>query len=339
MKISKMNMLNRINAYLSVILIVIGLVLVLITLYSKPSDVSKITDIGRLLYSFFELLGFTLFTSGIFTIFLQFPDWQNYFEERLRHIVLEQDYLNSLDSESLSNLQVKTLKAYFHTSDIDKEGSFLNYFQENINQYISLPYRDDVKTEINVLKEDESGFEISDRIIYNCRMVGGKIQEFVKWRPEEGEYSEIKNVIIRLKRNKSEFQEVLSLNREKDTYKIKKLNTDPSSISFKDIYLHGLVFNLNDFTEDGLVVEVKSNYKVEKGRFSTWAMAHPTRNFCITIHYPDSCDIHFLTLLPNPDKIIISNEKGLYTMLYKEWLLPNSGVAYSFISSKKEKIS
>jgi len=325
----KVDMLKRINAYLSIILIVCGLLIVLITLYIKPVDLTKVSDVSRLLLSFFELLGITLFTSGIFTIFLQLPDWQKYFEERLRHIVLEQDYLNSLDSESLSNLQVKTLKAYFHTSDIDKEGSFLNYFQENISQYINQPYRDDVKTEINVLSEEEDGYIICDRIIYNCRMVGGRIQSNVKWKPDKDEFVEIRNVSIKIKKSNSEIQEVLLLNCENGIYKNNNVE-----VKLEDIYKTGLLFDLKDYNEDGLFVEVKSNYKIEKGKFCNWSMAHPTKNFYITIHYPEGCSIRFQPLLSHPDKMITNDDKGLYTMQYKEWLLPYSGVVYSFVSVK-----
>ena len=78
-------------------MITIGLLIVYITLYNKPQDPGD----NYLIFSFFELLGFTIFTSGIFTILFQLPDWRKYFEERLKGIILEQDYLNSLDSNSL----------------------------------------------------------------------------------------------------------------------------------------------------------------------------------------------------------------------------------------------
>jgi len=330
LKSEDLNMFKRINTYLSIILIGIGLLVVLVTLYLKPDNLSCIPDIGRLLYSFFELLGFTLFTSGIFVIFLQLPDWQKYFEERLKHIVMEQDYLNSLDHVSLSNLQVKTLKAYFQTSDIDKEGSFLNYFQDNISQYINQPYRDDVKTEINVIAVENDGYIVSDRIIYNCRMVGGKIQDFIKWKPDKDEFIEIRSVVMNVKRKDSDIKEVLRLESHGADYLI----NNEKSITLNDIFKSGLTCDIKEYNEDGLFIEIKSVYKIEKGKFFNWSMAHPTRNFYIAIHYPDNCSLQFQHLLSHPDKVIINDSKGLFTMQYKEWLLPYSGVVYSFSSVK-----
>ncbi len=288
-KVNKMEMLKRINGYLATILVICGLLIVFVTLYYKPENVGNISEITKLIFSFFELLGFTLFTSGIFTFFLQLPDWQKYFEERLKSIVLEQEYLNSLDSTSLSNLQVKTLKAYYHTSDIDKEGSFLKYFQDNISQYISKSYRENVQSEINFLKEEIDGYLISDRIIYNCRMIGGRIQERIDWQPDKDEFIDVKSVSIRIKKCNSEFIEVSTLKNVNGKYEI---DNNPE-ISFEEFMSNGLSFDLENYQVDGLLVEIKAIYKIKKGIFCTWSMAHPTKNLNIAIHYPENFYVFF----------------------------------------------
>ena len=326
---NNIHILRRVNIYLAFILVLAGLVIAVVTLYNKPTDMTQLSDVGRLIYNFFELLGFTLFSSGIFSFFLQLPDWKNYFEERLKNIVLEQEYLNSLDSDSLSNLQIKTLKAYFKASDIDKEGSFLNYFQENLSQYIKEPYRDDVRAEMILLDEDTMGIWVSDRVIYNCRMVGNKIQEHIKWKPEPDEFLEIESVEIRVKKKNSAFKTVLKMVNQNNVYIV---NDSGEQLTLDKIYQKGLIYPLHDYNEDGLIVELKSKYKITKEKFSTWVMAHPTKNFYLTIRYPEQWKIRFESLLLHPDKVIIDREKGFFSMQYNEWLLPNSGVVYSFIT-------
>jgi len=172
--------LRRITKFWSLIIIVFGLLIIVITLYNKPIDLNTISDFSRLFYNFFELTGFTLFASGIFSLLLQLPDWRNYFEDRLKSIVLEQSYLNSLDSESLSILQIKTLKSFFKSDDIDKEGSFLQYFQNNLSKFIKSPFRDDVHTDIIVKDSDKQGFWINDTISYYCRMLDHTVRILFK---------------------------------------------------------------------------------------------------------------------------------------------------------------
>jgi hypothetical protein len=309
------------------ILILVGLIVVILTLYTE-SEINYKHDLIDLGYSFFKLLGFTIFTSGIFTILLQLPDWQNYFENRLKKIVLEQDYLNSLDNSSLSALQTKTLKAFFRTSDIDKEGSFLNYFQENLNKYISEPFRDDVKTEICVVNENEDSYEIVDRITYRCRMVGGKIQSNVIWKPDKDEFKKIFEVKVNIKKDKGILETKSNLTSDAED----KLFLDNDEIEESEIYKNGLLIDLKDYQEDMLFIEIISRYTISKESFCNWSMAHPTKNFYISINYPKNIVIRFQPLLLHPDKLIIHEAEGKYSLEYKEWLLPMSGVVYSFIN-------
>jgi hypothetical protein len=69
------------------------------------------------------LIGFAIFSLALDTI-----DWREYFAERLKEVVIESDYLQTLDSDTLRDIQTRLLKAQFKNQAIDKEGSFLNYF-------------------------------------------------------------------------------------------------------------------------------------------------------------------------------------------------------------------
>ena len=87
---------------------------------------------------------------------LDLKSWREYFSERLKDVVIEQQYLSGLDNDTLNSLHVKLLKALYKDSSIDKEGGFLNYFQTNLIKYISEPYREAVKAEIE-LQEERDG--------------------------------------------------------------------------------------------------------------------------------------------------------------------------------------
>ncbi|MFM9785960.1 hypothetical protein, partial [Streptomyces scabiei] len=75
-----------------------------------------------------ETLGIAFIALGIINVLIETKDWRNYFERRLQDIVIEQTFLTNLDKERLSALQVGVMKAFFKDPNIDREGSFLNYF-------------------------------------------------------------------------------------------------------------------------------------------------------------------------------------------------------------------
>src|SRR3989475_12003168 len=84
---------------------------------------------------------------AIFSLTFDTKHWRDYFAERLKEVILEQDYIETLDYESLKDLQTRTLKAQFRNQAIDKEGSFLKYFESNLHRFISEPFREDVSAE------------------------------------------------------------------------------------------------------------------------------------------------------------------------------------------------
>lgn len=297
---------------------------------SVQQPFSSYADWEKIAFDLLEICGIALLTSGIFTVVLQIPDWRKYFEQRLRNIVLDQSYLDSLDQNSLVGLQVKTLKAFFKTHDIDREGSFLNYFQTNLSNYIKTPYRDGVKTEMVITEVGDQCFKISDRITYTCRMVGGQIQENIKWRPEKDEFKDIFSLRFMIRRRESHTsEEVVTLTKSGDNYVCKK-GPNQETLQLADILGQGILFPLKDFNEDGLFIDIRSEYLVIKGRFLTWQMAHPTNGFYITIKYPEAWVINFQPLVLHPEEVVSNSIPGFYSMQYPKWMLPWSGVVYSF---------
>jgi hypothetical protein len=121
-----------------------GLILTLLVLYWNSAYEVQPKTLKALSIDFLQVIGLALFMMGTLTVILQVRSWKDYFEDGLSRIVLKQEFLNNLSDEELLALQVKTLKASFKNLDIDREGSFLRYFQQDMNQYLGCPYREDV---------------------------------------------------------------------------------------------------------------------------------------------------------------------------------------------------
>ena len=102
----------------------IGVILLLLELYlSKlpppplPSGVAVSAwppDDLSFWYSFLlflQAIGIALIGFGFVGMILETKDWRDYFESRIKDIVIQQDYLQNLDSPTLKNLETSVLKA------------------------------------------------------------------------------------------------------------------------------------------------------------------------------------------------------------------------------------
>lgn len=113
--------------------------------------------------------------------------------------MIQQDYLQNLDATTLDNLQTSVLKARFKDSNIDREGSFLHYFHQNLDRYIAEPYRDDATCEINYESVEDLGLIIFDKITYTCRKAGTEIQKSIRWQTDPDEFLKVLAVRMSVK--------------------------------------------------------------------------------------------------------------------------------------------
>ncbi len=257
---------------------------------------------------------------GIFSFAVDTKNWKDYFAERIKEVVIESDYLNTLDPETLKELQTRLLKAQFKNSAIDKEGSFLNYFHHHLHRFISEPFREDVSTEVLMREHpsQEGLFQVTDKVRYVCRSSGGRIQAHIGWKPDEGEFEEVLSLKITVQyppHHKNAGQKVV-------IYPIdgSVLNNDLEA---------GIKIPLDKFQDiDSLVVTTESEYVVKLGKFQYWQMAHPTKNFEVTITYPSAYQIQFKTLVLEDVVSQITMYSGYLKFGYGSWALPQSGIAW-----------
>lgn len=261
------------------------------------------------------LIGF-----GIFSFALDTKNWKDYFAERIKEVVIENDYLATLDSETLKELQTRLLKAQFNNSAIDKEGSFLNYFHHHLHRFISEPFREDVSTEV-LMREHTSVaglFQVTDKVRYVCRSSGGRIQENIGWKPDEGEFEEVLSLKITVQYPSS----------HKDAGKKEVIYPNENS-NLKTDLEEGIKISLDKYQDiDSLIVTTESEYVVKLGKFQYWQMAHPTKNFEVTITYPCAYQIQFKTLVLEDVVSQITEHPGYLKFGYGSWALPQSGIAW-----------
>lgn len=315
-------MLRKLIQYQGTIFILVGLLLVGSESYIRVSCKPQ-NDLFITILSFIETLGIAIAGLGFFGIILDTRNWREYFGNRLRDVVIQQDYLNGLDIDTLKSLQIKVLKAFFHDDKIDKEGSFLNYFHLSLHQYISEPYRESAN-KIVVMREVAGGIEIQDTISYICRKAGGSIQKSVNWAADPDEFRSVSKLKIEVQQPyrldcKSEWKLLAEINVSK--VDITKFKHDQPLDDYKDI--------------DGLVVKMESTYVVDVDKFQYWQMAHPTKNFHMAISFPNDFLIQLKPLVLHPELAQTTIRDGYADVLYDTWMLPQSGVAFRFVKKPK----
>ena len=311
---------TKIVHLLTILIIAIGCIGVLAAAYFTEKISPAPGTFSNAFAAALTTISVALIGFGIFGFALDTRNWKDYFAERIKEVVIENDYLNTLEQDTLKEIQTRLLKAQFKNQAIDKEGSFLNYFHLHLHRFISEPYREDVSTEVlmRTYPEKQDLFKVTDKVRYVCRASGGKIQAHVGWKPDEGEFAEVLSLKVTVQfpshhRDAGKIESLYSKEGE-------ELNAELNS---------GIKVSLEKFQDiDALVVTTQAEYAVELGKFQYWQMAHPTKNFEVTITYPANHNIQFKTLVLEDVVSQITEHTGYLKFGYGSWALPQSGLAW-----------
>jgi hypothetical protein len=284
-------------------------------------------------------IGIALFLLGAVVIMLEFPDWTNYFQEQIEHIIVEQAYLKKMSSEDLIRLQTNALIAFFKTDDIDRNESFLHFFQSRIHKNIGDPYREDVRELINLTylpgRTDRVQFE--ETMSYRCRKVGDKIQDEVKWIEESMAQ------IQRMELGAYDLEilvppEVFSEEFKKDHQNVKKARTVLSSIDNPNPLSNtgsgkGFRYSLEDYKGvDGLHIKTRVSYTMPTNMPFTWTMANPTKGITGTITYPPDLELVTNMFGVTEEEVNRVDKTGVCQIDYDSWLLTNTGFSFQLIA-------
>lgn len=305
----------------SAIFVLLGMLVTFLALYLEAATGAQ-GELLKAVIGLLQTLGITLVGMGIFNVLIETRDWRDFFEERIKSILINQDYISKLDQPTLQILETKIYKSLFKNQEIDRPDGFLDYFKKNLHHLIAEPYREDVRLEIDMRLTEDGFFNVKDKVTYVCRASGDKIQQDIRWIPDKDEFHEIEYV-----RGSIQFPYNHSKRGEKQS--LFDLNPDSQEISSKK----GVTKSLDGYEDvDGLVVTVDSAYKISPERFQVWEMAHPTKSFSITLTWEGNFEVQHVPLVLNK-KIAQTTEdrRGYFNMKYDSWMLPNSGMAWRLI--------
>lgn len=305
----------------------LGLLAVLVALYIEVHLHTTTSLLGKVGIEFLKHIGIALLVLGLVGIILDFRDWREYFQERLAEIVVKKSYLTTLDRSQLISLQTDTLKAFFKAEDIDRKGSFLDYFHSKIRDFIGSPYREDINNIMVLAPTDEDdGYLVKDHLSYTCRKVGESIQPRVRWSIAREDIHELRDIRFTLVIPQSLFHPDDFANQYPGIEKPRVI------VEQKDLTCEGecYEFNLMKYKDvDGLRVSIDAEYVVRRDAFFSWSFTLPSKGLALTIQYPSQLElaVEFFGMGEDED-LDINPQNGLYSMRHSSWVLPDSGLAW-----------
>ena len=207
-----------------ILFIFIGIFIITIILYLKNAN-NNFYDLKALTVDLILKICIAFITVGIIGIIIEFKDWKVYFQSRLQDIILENEYLKKLSDYQLISLQISTLKAYFKNDNIDREGSFLYFYQNKIQKYISCPYREDFNFEIIISNPLNVNYlKLKETITYTCRASKGRIQEDVTWATLKDDVLSYQSIEIKIKKPNDTRNNIFTFRRDLTTTPFDEIN-------------------------------------------------------------------------------------------------------------------
>jgi hypothetical protein len=259
-----------------------------------------------------KTLGVTGFAVAGLNLWIETEDWTTYFENRMKSIVIEQDYFLGLDKNVLDIALKNLMKARFKDEAVTREDGFLDHFEKNISKYIASPYREDISS-ITTFFEAGDSWLIKDKVEFVCRKAGGGIQNSIFWSAGE---AKIERVIVYIAQpnNDGYAERKIALSSEHDTEAKDKLANGYSLEAYKDV--------------DKLKICIESIYHQNKNEPMAWTIAQPGRNVELLAVFPEGYRMIINTFLVNDNNVDTEFGSTFVRIKYKGWLLPENGFVW-----------
>jgi hypothetical protein len=306
-------------------------------------------------------IGVATLVLGIVGITVEFKNWTEYFEERLAFTIRKKEFLKTLKPEELMALLKDTFLSYYKVETFDSN-SFHEFFTTKLQDYIGKPFREELSRIMTVDSPDAGHCRVKVDFSYTCRTIAGedsKIQKDVTWQIEKTDIvGDPKDYHITLKiptnRQKSFIsppgfpecksgkiffsKEDLERIRNERKERLKKLGIREETEDDDPEKYFCFRLSLESFSDmDGLEIEQHVEYVIPIGRFSAWGMKYPTKGVRAVFNYPEKeFDLLVESFGMDPNNETIVPQPGLYSVTYASWLLPRSGLAYSFMPKKRD---
>lgn len=273
-----------------------------------------------------QTAGLTCCIYVFFNITIDTKNWQDYFRERLKEIIIGNEYLKKLDRENLFNLRLEIYKVIFKTNQITESDSFFNYYNKNIFPIMNSPYRHDTRVNIRFDESEKHYlFRVHDKASYECKSFGGKIQERILWAADPDEFDSIESITFKISDNKStESAGDFVVLRE---WKKEEIDRSPDK---RFEYL------LSDFSNrESFTVEVSAVYHIKKCRFQIWKMSYPTQKFTMSVRYPEKYTLQSELLSFSRQHASKTEDPGYFEIKYDSWMLPQSGIVWQLFPPRE----
>jgi hypothetical protein len=253
----------------------------------------------------FKSIGLALAGLGLVNILLEAKDWRAYFEARLKSILIDQTYLEGLDTVTLERLNENILKRQFKDAIIDSRAGFLSHFNKHIRRYIAAPYRENMQVELCYSEAGSDEFKIIETTSYACRSNGTHIQESIDFELEEN--ARVVDV---------------------DMY-IARPGQTPERVHY-EANNPSTRFSLAQYAnEDRLSVRIRSEYYKRKTESYSWRMTLPTRSVTLFFVFPPQYRVTLTMFVDDDDSMQTTAESQTFKVSGDTWLLPDNGFCWS----------
>jgi hypothetical protein len=312
--------------------------------YLPPEPVTGQSILYSLLpYStkFLDHLGIAFLSLGVIGVILEIPHLHDYFYGLFVDALTDPRYVQERkkdNNEWIKRQQTKLMAGLFgrdikmadlFAKDIEKPGSFFNYYFDRIQRFIGEPYRDET-TGITRIAYDQNhaNFIVTEEISFNCRKLGEEIQKKTSWTAERDE-------LIDMLAFKISVTPPASLNADRDlkpeTYEWDFDNPPTDSPLVPVTPSWGFEMPLEKYRGiDGLTVKTEVTYVVALDRAFSWWMPYISKGLKCEIKYPNDLTIFVDRFILDDSIMPDTSTPGECKFTYTDWLLPRNGLAFHF---------
>ena len=256
-------------------------------------------------------LGIAAFIFGLFNILIDLPGWKQYFEERIKEIIIQQEYLDGLDKDVLKLLETNVLKARLDSSSLDERGSLHNFVRDHVQRFLPLPFFEDAHAEVIYEPVSQGALLVTDKVSYTCRAMDGKIERQMKWKAVETAFREVRGI---------RFHGTYPAGhpREGETVELAKAAAGERE----------LVHRLEDMNAiDGMRIGLVASYVIDEHKMQVWELERPVNGVEVTLKFPEEYTPSFAGFLPvqsAPPTV----GPGYFHFRYVDWTLKDCGFAW-----------
>lgn len=257
-------------------------------------------------------VGVAIFIFGMFNILVDLPSWRKYFEERIKAILIQQDYLDGLSDGVLLALETNVLKARFKSTSLSSPESLHHFIRKNIQTFLPLPYHENTHAEVVYESAGPGLLLVTDKVSYTSRAVDGKLDRMVRWVADGAAYKTVKGIKLEI------------------TYpsghpKAGRTETPVTIPPGKRELLHQLS---DDQASDRIRLAITAKYVIDEQKMQYWELSRPARDVEVTLKFPDAYTLSFTSFVPVAQNATLTEAPGYFHLKYLDWTLRNSGFAW-----------